>query len=75
MAIKHLYIAFGRGAFPDDMLRYDQAKVIGGPFKRSDLNPELDIPTNENWGYYIIAGNVKPTIGRWTSFLWGVMSI
>lgn len=62
--MKYKYEVQGMGQFPDDMLRYDQAKIIG-------------IETNHDTKrkVYTILGNVTPTTGRWNSFLWSVSNV
>lgn len=51
------YFAAGRGEFPSDMLRYDQAKIIR--------------PAKCGVDGFIIESVRAPT-GRWQSFLWSV---
>lgn len=48
--------------FPDDMLRYDQCEITGS----------MDIDGRKT---YVILGKVKPTIGRWNSFLYTVENV
>lgn len=62
MPTEYEYTVRGWGQFPDDMLRYDQARVVS----IADDGPHHKI--------YTIRGKVKPTIGRWQSFLYGVSS-
>ncbi len=69
----HLYVAFGTGQFPDDMLRYDQATVIAGPLKRADI-PGVDLPEHERAQYYVLTSKRPPTVERWNSFLWAVVT-
>jgi len=74
MKKKYLYCVYGRGPFPDDMLRYDSASVVVGSFHHHLLGPEMVklIPENDKWTYYILTSERPPTIARWNSFLWGV---
>lgn len=53
------YAVFGNGCFPDDMLRYDQAKIVGAAIVG---------------GYVcvVIEGKTAPTVERWQSFMWNV---
>lgn len=45
--------------FPDDMLRYDQARIIS-QYEGADRT------------VYVIQGKTRPTIGRWASFMYTV---
>src|SRR5437763_9147097 len=56
---KHYYIVTGNDPFPDDILRYDQAKIVG-----TGIMPVL------NKTAYLIHGYC--TIPRWLSFTWVV---
>lgn len=58
----HEYVVTGVGQFPEDMLRYDQARIVG------TLGRE-----GHKWPFYYIEGKVPPTVGRWQSFLWTVI--
>jgi len=62
--MKYRYQVQGPGQFPDDMLRYDQAKIIN---QYRPMDTERTI--------YVILGNVTPTTGRWNSFLWSVSNV
>jgi hypothetical protein len=56
-----VYEVEGAGQFPDDMLRYDQADVIG--WRLDDVTGQAIFKLrSERW----------PTEGRWRSFLWVV---
>ncbi len=57
MQKKHYYFVVGHGQFPDDMLRYDQAEIVGTTHMLGKVA-------------YLIYGLC--TIGRWQSFLWSV---
>lgn len=56
---EHRYFVSGRGEFPSDMLRYDQATVV----------KEITI---KGFHGFILKSARAPTIGRWVSFLWTV---
>jgi hypothetical protein len=45
--------------FPEDMLRYDQAHIVG----QHQAGDRM---------VYVIQGKRKPTVGRWKSFMWEV---
>jgi hypothetical protein len=62
--MKYRYEAQGMGSFPTDMLRYDRAKVVSH-YRPSDTERMV----------YVIEGEVKPTVGRWNSFLWQVRNV
>jgi hypothetical protein len=52
--------------FPEDMLRYDQARIID----QYDREPsEFD---GKPLKVYVIQGKREPTVGRWKSFMWEV---
>lgn len=57
--VRHYYVT-GPYSFPDDMLRYDRAKV-------------LSTITHAGRTFYLIEGAYRPTVGRWQSFLWVVI--
>jgi hypothetical protein len=60
------YEVFGMGQFPDDMLRYDRAKVVAtrpDPRFGIGMRPRL---------IYTLEGKCPPTVGRWRSFLYSV---
>ncbi len=61
--MKSRYIVVGRGEFPTDMLRYDQAKIISS----------FTLPDWPGRTFYFIEGARAPTHGRWQSFLWSVL--
>jgi hypothetical protein len=68
------YVVSGFGAFPIDMFRYDQAwparEEDAGRIHHTSDRSEFSTP------YVIqVRGNVRPTIGRWSSFGWRVVSI
>lgn len=67
---KYVYVAFGFGEFPDDMLRYDRAERIGAdvPYKCLPKN----VPFDEDWSFHILISDREPTVARWNSFSWGV---
>jgi hypothetical protein len=58
------YSVAGHGciAFPNDMLRYDRARIVA-------------VNKREHIMVYDIIGQVTPTTGRWGSFLWGVSEV
>lgn len=58
------YFVVGRGPFPTDMLRYDEAEVIDGD-ARDEWDLRLPIRVVEIEGKHC-------TEARWRSFLWGV---
>lgn len=60
MARLKRYLVTGAGSFPDDMLRYDCAKVVRAHVKCGGLC----------WS--LIESERAPTIDRWRSFLWTV---
>lgn len=67
------YVAFGRGHFPDDMLRYDNARQVTTPLPYDQLGEEIKalVPSNPKWSYHLLHSKHPPTIARWNSFLWG----
>jgi len=54
------YVVTGRGEFPVDMMRYDQAWPLD-PILSSDRRRSITM-----------RGLAEPTIGRWASFGWSV---
>lgn len=70
------YWVTGRGAFPDDMLRYDSAHRVGGaPIE--ELNFAF-FRANGGWNdihTVIIESSYPPTIERWNSFGWRVENV
>jgi len=59
------YEVWGFGEFPEDMLRYDRAKIVD----QREREPAKD---GRKRYIYTIEGETKPTVGRWQSFLWAV---
>ena len=61
------YEVQGQYTFPDDMLRYDRAKIVS--------TREGERIGGLTRTIYTIESPDKPTIGRWNSFLWGVENV
>lgn len=59
------YVVTGPGPFPDDMLRYDQAKIV-------DAKP-WPWSTARQRSMFLIQGYC--TEARWQSFLWTVLPV
>ena len=59
------YEVTGSGAFPTDMLRYDQCY----PDDTNSANNMLDEKRSRTC---IMRSLKRPTVGRWNSFMWGV---
>ncbi len=57
------YYVTGPGQFPDDMLRYDNGKVV----------KTIDRDDFKDRKFYLIESKFPATIGRWQSFLWVVI--
>lgn len=53
------YTVTGNGSFPNDMLRYDEARVV----KLLDA------------GKYVVSSPYPPTTKRWESFGWHVQNV
>lgn len=81
------FTVVGRTAFPIDMLRYDQcfpaseadsSRITNTINRDRTMNPGL---TSKEIGMYkidlvmISRNNSGPTVGRWNSFCWGIVSI
>lgn len=64
--MRYRYEVYGMGSFPEDMLRYDRAKVISTRPREGGRPGSL---------IYTIEGECKPTIGRWQSFIWNVSNV
>lgn len=62
--LTYRYKVTGPGQFPDDMLRYDRAKIVDS-YRPGDRERMV----------WIIEGKEKPTVGRWNSFLWSVSNV
>ena len=60
------YYVGGNFGFPNDMLRYDRAKIVEVIQKREW--------TDKHWqpGIWLIEGECMPTVARWRSFLFSV---
>lgn len=59
------YEVWGMGQFPEDMLRYDRAKIVSRRLR-------MDTNVGRDRYIYLIEGETKPTVGRWESFMWHV---
>lgn len=69
MTIARLIVVRGRGAFPNDMLRYDGLEVVAGDLSQDEEAPGRDVILQRMkppHGWY-------PTRARWESFGWRVM--
>lgn len=64
----HQYVVAGRGAFPRDMLRYDEADF-------ATLADELRAAQETGRRRIKIIGEVEPHVKRWESFGWTVAHI
>ena len=59
------YYVGGHFTFPDDMLRYDQAKIV-------EVVQERTLRPKRKPGIWLIESPYPPTVGRWQSFLYSV---
>lgn len=71
MAKRYRYTVYGRGYFPFDMLRYDQA----WPQYEEDATKFAPYRENSEIREIRLVGLNNPTIGRWISFGWNVKEV
>lgn len=71
----HTFEVMGKGEFPFDMLRYDQCWPVDGDSAAQIPNYVVAGVPNREVRTIRFNSLKRPTIDRWSSFLWGCKEI
>lgn len=69
----HQYKVRGRGPFPIDMLRHDQAWPVS-PDDSAKISIGIEHDAAYDWRTIFLNGVARPSVARWKSFTWEVIA-